>query len=121
MIYSTPDTLDALVRTILSQNTTNKNSTNAKLAMDERYGRGNYKAVLEDTDEGLAEVIKSGGLAKIKSKVIRKILIRLDQKKDGGGGELSLDYLTKFSDAECMKELGELLVPLLVYTNSHTS
>lgn len=84
--------LDALVRTLLSQNTTSKNSTAAKNAMDEEYGRADYRAVLRGGEERLAETIKCGGLAKVKAKAIIKILERIDER-GGGKGELSLDYL----------------------------
>lgn len=51
-------------------------------------------------------VIKCGGLAKIKSKVIRKILTRLDARNGGDATkELSLDYLREMSDVEAMNEL----------------
>lgn len=87
-----PDVLDAVVRTILSQNTTSKNSTAAKNAIDKQYGRAAYRAVLEGGEEKLAETIQCGGLAKVKAKAIIKILDRL-KEKEGSKGELSLDYL----------------------------
>lgn len=93
-----PSVLDALVRTILSQNTTSRNSTAAKEAMDRVYGRANYRAVLEGGEAKLEETIRCGGLAKNKSKAIVGILKRLDGRNaERGGkvgeGELSLDWL----------------------------
>jgi endonuclease-3 len=40
-----PSVLDALIRTILSQNTNNKNSSSAKKSLDRRFGKGNYEAI----------------------------------------------------------------------------
>ncbi|GAA6059948.1 hypothetical protein JCM10212_003088 [Sporobolomyces blumeae] len=103
-----PDVLDALVRTILSQNTTSKNSTRAKLSMDERYGRANYRQVLDEGDDALEDAIRCGGLAKQKAKSIMGVLRRLDDKNRAEGkpdGELSLDFLHKLSDEDAMREL----------------
>ncbi|SCZ94708.1 BZ3500_MvSof-1268-A1-R1_Chr12-3g04060 [Microbotryum saponariae] len=100
----TPDVLDALIRTTLSQNTTSLNSTNAKNAMDRVYGRAEYRKVLEGGEEMLEETIRCGGLAKVKAKSIVKILKRLDERQRGKG-QLTLDYLHKMSDKEAMMEL----------------
>ncbi|KAK4049941.1 hypothetical protein OIV83_003765 [Microbotryomycetes sp. JL201] len=99
-----PSVLDAVVRTILSQNTTSKNSTAAKNAMDAEYGRADYRAVLKGGVDKLAKVIQCGGLAQTKSKAIFKILERLDER-EGGKGSLSLDYLHGMSDYKAMEEL----------------
>lgn len=100
-----PDVLDALVRTILSQNTTSASrciilpgryeaciqsapelmrytdSTRAKNAMDAKYGRANYAAVYKAPTEDLAETIACGGLANVKAKVIKKVLQQLVTKQ----------------------------------------
>ncbi|KAM0786245.1 hypothetical protein ACM66B_007045 [Microbotryomycetes sp. NB124-2] len=99
-----PSVLDAVVRTILSQNTTSKNSTAAKTAMDREYGRADYRSVLKGGQDKLAKVIQCGGLAQTKSKAIVKILERLDER-EGGKGDLSLDYLHELSDYKAMEEL----------------
>lgn len=95
------ETLEALVQTILSQNTTNKNSTAAMLSMHKTYGAGNYQAILDSTDEALEECIRSGGLAKNKSKAIRNILARLMKEQ----GALNMDYIREMDDADALKEL----------------
>ncbi|GAA6022432.1 hypothetical protein JCM10207_004391 [Rhodosporidiobolus poonsookiae] len=104
-----PDVLDALIRTILSQNTTSKNSTAAKREMDRVYGRAQYRAVLEGGEAKLEETIRSGGLAKNKSKAILGVLRRCADraKAEGNGdeGELSLQWLHDLSDEDAMKEL----------------
>ncbi|GAA5996529.1 hypothetical protein JCM5350_001125 [Sporobolomyces pararoseus] len=105
---NSPSVLDALVRTILSQNTTSKNSTRAKLSMDEKYGRAEYRKVLEGGEELLEETIRCGGLAKQKSKSIIGVLKRLDERQKAQGKEeeeLSLDWLHNESDEDAMKEL----------------
>ncbi|BGP35040.1 hypothetical protein JCM10296v2_006870 [Rhodotorula toruloides] len=106
-----PSVLDALVRTILSQNTTSKNSTAAKVQMDQVYGRANYRAVLSGGQVKLQETIRCGGLAGNKSKAIMGILDRLEARNVGelglkpGEGELSLDYLHGKSDEQALNEL----------------
>ncbi|GAA5903056.1 endonuclease III domain-containing protein [Sporobolomyces salmoneus] len=105
---ATPSVLDALIRTILSQNTTSKNSTRAKLSMDEKYGRAQYRKVLEGGEELLEGTIRCGGLAKQKSKSIIGVLRRLDERQRNEGKdkeELSLDWLHNESDEDAMKEL----------------
>lgn len=97
-----PDVLDALVRTILSQNTTSKNSTAARKGIEEKFGKGpNYEAVRLGSQEELKEAIQCGGLANVKSKVIKKILDQVYEKE----GKLSLDRLHKLGDKEAMTEL----------------
>ncbi|KAK5958178.1 hypothetical protein OHC33_000019 [Knufia fluminis] len=97
-----PSVLDALVRTILSQNTSDKNSTRAKRAMDEVYGASDkWDAIANGGQSKLQDAIKSGGLAVVKSKVIISILEQTKEKY----GEYSLDHLFNKSDEEAMTEL----------------
>lgn len=97
-----PSVLDALVRTILSQNTSDKNSTRAKLSMDQVYGGSDrYDAIVEGGQAKLQEAIKSGGLSVVKSKVIISILQQAKEKY----GKYSLDHLFEKSDEEAMQEL----------------
>lgn len=85
-----PSVLDALVRTILSQNTSDANSTRAKLSMDKAYGGSdNWSAIVEGGQDKLQEAIKCGGLSVVKSKVISSILKQVKEKY----GEYSLDHL----------------------------
>uniref|UniRef100_L2G2X1 Base excision dna repair protein n=1 Tax=Colletotrichum fructicola (strain Nara gc5) TaxID=1213859 RepID=L2G2X1_COLFN len=77
-----PSVLDALVRTILSQNTSDTNSTRAKRSMDD-------------------EAIKCGGLSAVKSKVIISILNQVKEKY----GKYSLDHLFSASNEDAMQEL----------------
>ncbi|KAI1108206.1 DNA glycosylase [Nemania sp. NC0429] len=99
--------LDALVRTILSQNTSDANSSRAKLAMDATYGaigsdQDAWARVVEGGAAKLAKTIESGGLAAIKSRVILDILAQTRARH----GAYSLDHLfDAASDEEAMREL----------------
>ncbi|KAL7921331.1 DNA glycosylase [Trichoderma austrokoningii] len=97
-----PSVLDALVRTILSQNTSNKNSSRAKLSMDKTYGQSdNWEAIVHGGTNKLQQTIKSGGLSVVKSKVIMNIL---HQTKDRYGS-YSLNHLLEASNDTAMREL----------------
>jgi endonuclease III len=96
-----PNVIDALVRTILSQNTTSKvritaslydndvyeplaqNSTAAKKSMDAMFGYGDYEAVRVGKVEDLATALAPGGLANIKAKVIKKVLDSVYERNGG--------------------------------------
>ncbi|KAK5996014.1 Putative DNA glycosylase [Cladobotryum mycophilum] len=94
--------LDALVRTILSQNTSDKNSTRAKLSMDEVYGGSDrWDAIVSGGQPRLQRAIQSGGLSVTKSKVILSILTQVKAKY----GIYSLDHLFQASNQEAMQEL----------------
>ncbi|KAI1299903.1 DNA glycosylase [Xylaria venustula] len=94
--------LDALVRTILSQNTSDKNSSRAKLSMDRAYGGSDaWEKIVTGGQEKLAKTIESGGLAVVKSKVILSILEQTKTRY----GVYSLDHLFAASDEDAMKEM----------------
>ncbi|PNY18154.1 DNA glycosylase [Tolypocladium capitatum] len=88
---SSPSVLDALVRTVLSQNTRGSNSSRAKQSMDAVYG-GRAK---------LQRTIRSGGLGVVKSGVIIGVL----QRAKARHGAYSLDHLFAASDDDAMREL----------------
>ncbi|GAB7361799.1 hypothetical protein MBLNU230_g1842t1 [Neophaeotheca triangularis] len=78
-----PSVLDALIRTRLSANTTNKNSSTAFRGLvskfgtlDEGIGKGSvdWDAVRRADQSEVKEAIKHGGLANVKSKDIKSIL-----------------------------------------------
>jgi endonuclease-3 len=97
-----PSVLDALVRTILSQNTSDTNSTRAKLSMDEVYGGSDkWDVIVEGGAAKLQEAIKSGGLSQIKSKVIISILEQTKEKY----GKYSLDHLHEATNEVAMQEM----------------
>ncbi|KAM3484534.1 hypothetical protein MY8738_002042 [Beauveria namnaoensis] len=97
-----PSVLDALVRTILSQNTSSANSTRAKQSMDTVYGGSDqWDAIAAGGQAKLQRAIQSGGLAATKSRVIIDILAAVHAKY----GVYSLDHLFTAGDAEAMEEL----------------
>lgn len=97
-----PSVLDALVRTILSQNTSSKNSTRAKKSMDETYGGSDqWETIYAGGQPKLQKAIQSGGLAVTKSKVIINILGAVHDKY----GKFSLDHMFDASDEDAMNEL----------------
>jgi endonuclease III len=97
-----PSVLDALVRTILSQNTSGANSTRAKLSMDQAYGRSDdWESIVERGRDRLEDAIRCGGLANVKSKVILGILEQVHAKY----GRYSLDHLHDASTDDAYKEM----------------
>jgi endonuclease III len=92
-VYGSPrwnpnyDPLGELVATILSQNTSDVNSDRAYAALRATYRT--WDEVLHTNPDDLATIIRSGGLARLKSRRIQKILHTLK----GRQGHLSLDYL----------------------------
>ncbi|KIW25323.1 uncharacterized protein PV07_08510 [Cladophialophora immunda] len=97
-----PTVLDALVRTILSQNTSDVNSTRAKKSMDKVYGGSDkWDAIVAGGEAKLQEAIKCGGLSAVKSKVIMSILKQTHEKY----GKYSLDHLHQASSEEAMQEM----------------
>lgn len=97
-----PSVLDALVRTILSQNTSDKNSTRAKQNMDEVYGGSDqWDAIVAGGEVKLQKAIQSGGLSVVKSKVIISILKQAKAKY----GKYTLDHLHQASNEDAMREM----------------
>ena len=97
-----PSVLDALVRTILSQNTSDANSTRAKLSMDKVYGGSDkWDTIVAGGEAKLQEAIKCGGLSVVKSKVIISILRQAKEKY----GKYSLDHLHDASTEDAMTEM----------------
>ncbi|KAK4168388.1 DNA glycosylase [Cladorrhinum sp. PSN259] len=85
-----PSVLDALVRTILSQNTSCNNSSRAKRSMDAAYGSSdNWDLIAEGGRQKLEQAIRCGGLSVVKSKVILNLLREVKSRY----GEYSLDSL----------------------------
>lgn len=94
--------LDALVRTILSQNTSSANSTRAKMSMDAVYGRSDdWEAIVSGGLAKLQETIRCGGLSASKSKAIINMLTEVHEKY----GKYSLDHLFEASNEDAMAEM----------------
>ncbi len=79
-----------LVRTILSQNTTDKNSLKAYANLIKKYPTWEDLILAEEKE--IAEIIRSGGLANIKAKKIKKALIEIKQQR----GTIDLEFLANF-------------------------
>ena len=84
-----PNVLESLIGTILSQNTSSKNSTTAKRGLDAAFGRNNFEAIAKAQTEDVVEAIRSGGLANKKARVIQNIL----REVKGRHGTYSLQHL----------------------------
>jgi len=81
------DPLDGLVRTILSQNTTDKTSIPAFRTLKDQFPT--WERALAARPHEIAAAIKRAGLAPTKSKRIHDLLAQIKQER----GELSLAYL----------------------------
>ena len=104
---SVPDVIEALIGTILSQNTSNTNSSRAKAALDDAFGRNNFAAIAAAPHADVLNSIRSGGLANKKARTIQNILKSIKERH----GEYSLQHLAavqedqRMTDNEIMKEL----------------
>ncbi len=79
--------LDELIATILSQSTTNTNSHRAFASLKARFP--DLESVRRARPAGIAATIKSGGLANVKSVVIKNILNDIQTRR----GNLDLSFL----------------------------
>ncbi|KAJ3159107.1 hypothetical protein HDU86_002009 [Geranomyces michiganensis] len=99
--------LDALVRTILSQNTSSANSTRAWTSLVSRYGVGRggdeemFMRLRAAPVEDIEDAIRSGGLAKVKSRVIWNAVNKTYNER----GSCSLEHLRAYDDVSAMTEL----------------
>jgi hypothetical protein len=88
--------LDSLVRTILSQNTTDDTSRRAFNSL--KACLPTWQQVLDAEPEVVEEAIRVGGLAEIKTVRIKKILqTLLDEDKRGPDGGPSMEYALSLS------------------------
>ncbi|HWQ34055.1 MAG TPA: endonuclease III [Blastocatellia bacterium] len=99
---SADDPLDELILTILSQSTTNINSHRAFQSLKQRFP--GWEAVRRARPDTIAEAIRSGGLARIKSVVIKNILNEIRNRR----GALDLSFLRTASVAEAREFLSSL-------------
>lgn len=91
--------LDTLIRTILSQNTTDAISIPAFRALRERFP--DWRQALAAGPEAIAEVIAPAGLAPTKSQRIYELLSRLAEER----GELSLAHVCELEPDEAWEYL----------------
>lgn len=98
-VHFQPDLLDELIGTILSQNTTDKNSSRAFASLKQAFPT--WDSALSAPTQKLATAIKIGGLANIKAKRIKAILAELKAKT----GALSLAPIREMNDKDAMDYL----------------
>jgi endonuclease-3 len=94
--------LGELIATILSQNTSDVNSERAFGALLGRFG--DFEAVRAATPTAIEEAIRGGGLARLKSIRIKRVLEDLWQER----GELSLDFVCRLPLEEARRYLTSL-------------
>lgn len=90
--------LESLVRTILSQNTSDVNSQRAYQNLREHYT--DWADVLHAPPEEVAEVIRSGGLANQKSRRIQRLLAWVNDKH----GSFELDWICQQNPYDIIDE-----------------
>ena len=97
------DVVEALIETILSQNTSASNSSAAKRNLDTIFGRNNFAAIAQAPSSQLVDAIRTGGLANKKAATIQKLLNSIHAKH----GSYSLQHLAGegYSDEDAMEEL----------------
>ena len=96
------DPLDALIQTILSQNTSDTNSGRAYERLKSRFPTWE-EANAADVRE-IADAIRSGGLANLKSERIKCVLAWLEKTR----GTLDLDFIRDRKPDEAIRILGSL-------------
>jgi len=98
---SVPNVIESLIGTILSQNTSAKNSTGAKRSLDAAFGRNCFGAIVDAPRGEVVEAIKHGGLANKKAATIQNLLKAIHAKHGG----YSLQHLAEGGDEQAMEEL----------------
>ncbi|KAI0028005.1 DNA glycosylase [Vararia minispora EC-137] len=93
--------LDALIGTILSQNTSARNSTAAKAGLDAVFGLHDFASIVSAPREAVESAIRPGGLASRKAAAIQGLLRAVHERH----GAYSLQHLTELSDADATAEL----------------
>ena len=96
------DPVSVLVQTILSQNTSDRNSDRAFLALKNTFA--SWDSIARARIDRIAAEIKSGGLAEVKARYIKQALEEIESKH----GKLELDFLRKFTLEEARSWLMQL-------------
>jgi endonuclease-3 len=94
--------LDVLVSTILSQNTSDKNSRPAFRNLKEKFKT--WEEVEKARVSQIEKAIRRGGLGNIKAKRIKEVLKEIQRRE----GRISLSVLKKLSDSEGFEYLKTL-------------
>jgi len=93
------DPVDLLVMTILSQNTSDTNSLRAFALLKSRFC--SYEEILSSPEEAVADSIRKGGLADMKTRRIKETLARIKQD----AGSISLGFLAGMKNEDAMAYL----------------
>jgi len=96
------DSVDVLIGTVLSQNTTDVNSGRAFNSLSSTFG--SWEAVASAPVECIARTIEIGGLSRIKSARIKQILNRIEEER----GCINLDFLSSMGISEAKNYLLDL-------------
>ena len=91
--------ISVLIGTILSQNTSDVNSGQAFDSLLSTFG--SWEAVVSAPVEHIAQVIKSGGLSRVKAVRIKQVLNKIEEEQ----GSLNLDFLSSMSISEAKNYL----------------
>ena len=94
--------ISVLVQTILSQNTSDRNSHRAFASLMAAFG--NWQDVLNASAGDISDSIRPGGLGKIKAKYIKQALETIKTKR----GDLELDFLKELTMDEARDWLMQL-------------
>jgi len=102
VIEDEEDPVDILIETILSQNTTDKNSHAAFQVLKRAFPK--WEDMMGNRPDKIATLIRSGGLADIKAERILGALEFITKSR----GELSLDFLKEMSPTQADAWLGQI-------------
>jgi endonuclease-3 len=94
--------LNQLIQTILSQNTSDRNSYAAFSSLKRKYP--SWESIIKASEDEIAETIKAGGLENIKAKRIKGTLIAIKEKRQN----LDLSFLKELPQEEALSFLTTL-------------
>jgi len=97
--HSHGNPLDVLIKTILSQNTTDANRDRAYAGLRSRFP--SYEAIATADEEELAAAIRTGGLHRQKARRIKQILQEISREQE----VFDLGYLERLETGEALQEL----------------
>lgn len=101
-LFKASDPVDELVRTVLSQNTNDRNSLGAFAVLKKRFST--WDALIKADTRSIARLIKHAGLANIKATRIKEILLEIKRRE----GRISLARLKNADVDEGLRYLRSL-------------
>ncbi|KAF9449418.1 DNA glycosylase [Macrolepiota fuliginosa MF-IS2] len=110
-----PNVIEAIIGTILSQNTSGANCARAKKNLDDAFGRNNFGGIVNAPKEKVVDAIRTGGLANKKAGMIQGLLKAIKKKH----GIYSLQHLAGEplhpNDTPVVMKDEEIMAELLTY------